>query len=759
MNWRLPLSFAAGVLLAGLVPALPPLLPTLLIWLALLPLLYWSNWRLPLLFLLGAGWFLVQAAWWQDLSWPVERSGERIQLTGTVVGLPESRGQSLRFELHPDRGQAEALPHRIAVSWYRPLEYIRPGQRWELTLRMDPPHGRLNRGGLDWHRHLVARRVGALASVVDQPSYLGSSSWRGWADRQRQYLGEVLQAETRHYRAAALARALTLADRSGMDAELSETLRRTGTAHLLAISGLHVGMVAGLAALVGGWLLAPLVLVHGGLDRRRLALVCALVAAAAYGFLAGWTLPTQRAWIMLAVALGALLLRRGLQPAHALVLALALILAIDPMAPLASGFWLSFAAVAVLIWAFAWRPQASSGTGAWLTGLIRAQVVIAIGMLPLNIGVFEQLVPVALPANLVAIPLVGLLILPCLLLAVALILLDLPAAWLLGLADAALVWLVGLLDSLAALEFAHRPMPAVGLAVLAPALIGALWLLAPRGWPGRWLGLALLLPLLWPRLPSVSVDELELTVMDVGNGLAVLIRAGDELVLYDTGPGDGEGRDAIARTLPGLLRALGAGRPQRLVVSHSHRDHAGGLGSLDLDDPGLDVFSAHGFVGQPCLSGSGWQSGPWQFRFLHPSPGLPNLGHNSACVLHVVGPGGSVLLTGGIDQTVESRLLLENPDLGADLLVLASGGHRRGGSEPFLRQLAPAIALASVSPVDRSGRPHPELRARLEQVGVPLLTTASCGALTLRLSPEHPVMLESEAGRQRRFWQRHAECE
>ncbi|MCH8478659.1 MAG: DUF4131 domain-containing protein, partial [Wenzhouxiangella sp.] len=136
MNWRLPLSFAAGVLLAGLGPALPPLLPTLLIWLVRLPLLYWANWRLPLLFLVGAGWFLLQAAWWQGFSWPVERSGERIQVIGTVVGLPESRGQSLRFELQPDRGQAEALPHRIAVSWYRQLEYIRPGQRSALTLRM-----------------------------------------------------------------------------------------------------------------------------------------------------------------------------------------------------------------------------------------------------------------------------------------------------------------------------------------------------------------------------------------------------------------------------------------------------------------------------------------------------------------------------------------------------------------------------------------------------------------------------------------------
>ncbi len=758
MDWRLPLSFAVGVLLATLAPAPPALLWSLALMLVAAALLFWAPARITALLVLGASWFLLQAGIESERAWDRSDAGERLLVTGTVAGLPQSSGQRVRFDFIPDRGQEANLPRRIQVTWYRPTEYIRPGQRWALPLRLDPVHGRLNPGGFDLHRHLLSLRIGALASVTGSPQSLGQSRWRGAVDRQRQFLGEVLQAETRDHRAAALNRALSLADRGGMDQELSELLRRTGTAHLLAISGLHVGMVAGLAAFLGGWLLAPLVLTSARLDRRRVALVCALLAATGYGFLAGWTLPTQRALIMLTVAAGAFLLRRGLQPAHALVVALAAILLIDPLAPLASGFWLSFAAVAVLIWAFAWRPAAEGGSAGWLTGLLRAQLVIAIGMLPLNVGVFQHLIPLALPANLVAIPLVGLLILPSLLVSVGLILFDLPAAWPLWLTETGLVWLLQILEALDGLELGYRQVPGAGLLAMGLAALGALWLLAPRGWPGRWLGLVLLLPLLWPRLPVLDERALELTVMDVGNGLAVLVRTADEVLLYDTGPGDREGNDALGRTLPGLLRSTGVDRLDRLVVSHDHRDHAGGLGALAPQLKELTVFSAHGLVGEACVSGQGWRSGDWAFRFLHPSSGLPDLGANSACVLHIAGPGGNVLLTGGIDQSVEARLLLENPALAADVLVLSAGGHRRAGSAEFLRQVSPALALASVSAVDRFGRPHPELVNRLDRAGTRLVSTGWCGAITVTLQPDKEPRLKTQAGQQPRFWRKGDSC-
>ncbi len=758
MDWRLPLAFAVGVLLATLTPELLPSWLSGALVLAAAGALVWKRIRLVALLVIGAAWFLFQAGIASERSWDPANTGERLLVSGTVVGLPEYRGQRVRFEFIPDRRQAVELPRRLQVNWYRPSEYVQPGQRWELPLRLDPLHGRLNPGGFDLHRHLLSLRIGGLANVTGAPHYLGQSVWRGSVDRQRQFLGEVLQAETGDARAAALTRALALADRAGMDNELNERLRRTGTAHLLAISGLHVGMVAGLAGFIGGWLLAPLVLASSSLDRRRLALVCALVAATAYAFLAGFTLPTQRALIMLTVAAGAFLVRRGLQPGHALVLALAAILLFDPLAPLASGFWLSFAAVAVLIWAFAWRPNADGGSTNWLVGLIRAQLVIAIGMLPLNVGVFEHMVPLALPANLVAIPLVGLVILPSLLISVVLIMLDLPATWPLWVTETGLVWLLGFLDMLDGLDIGYRQQPGAGLLAIGLALIGALWLLAPRGWPGRWLGAALMLPLLFPRLPALDAQALELTMLDLGNGQAVLVRTEQETLLFDTGPGDREGNDALGRTLPGLLRALGIDSLDRLVVSQDHRDHAGGLGSLESMLDTLIIHGAHGLVGEACLSGQRWHSGDWQFRFLHPSAGLPNLGGTSACVLHVSGPGGSLLLAGGIDHSVESRLLIEHPDLHADLLLLPSGGHRRAASAEFLDQLSPTLALASVSAVDRSSRPHPEVIDRLDAAGVRVVSTAWCGALTVILQPGQAPRLTTQAGSRPRFWRQADGC-
>lgn len=760
MDWRLLLAFAAGAVLAALTPILPSaswfLIAAATGFLLALILLRWQALRLPAVFLAGLCWFLLHAAWQLERQWPASMAGESVLVTGTVAGLVESRGQGIRFILRPDPHPEFQLPARIQVNWFRPAEPVESGQRWEVTLRLEPPHGRLNPAGFDYQRHLLANRIGALGRVVGQPQLLARATWMGGMDRRRQYLAEVLQAETTRADAAALKRALALADRGGMDDELSERLRQTGTAHLLAISGLHVGMVAAIAGIVGGWLLAPLVLASEQLDRRRLTMAVALLGAAAYALLAGWTLPTQRALIMLAVAGGALLMRRGLIPGHALLLALVAVLVIDPMAPLATGFWLSFSAVAVLIWVFAWRLQRqATGAKVWFLGLLRAQLAISLGMLALNVGVFQQLVPVALVANLLAIPLVGLWILPSLLASVGLILLDLPASWLIASTEAGLVLLLALLEFLHQFEFGHQLRAGGGLGAIILAMIGALWLLAPAGWPGRWLGALLLLPLMWPPLHPLGPDELRVEVLDMGNGTAVLVRTREDTLLYDTGPGDGEGGDAIGRTLPGLLGARGAAWPDRIVVSHGHRGHAGGLASVERGQP---LYSSVRGLGQPCHAGQGWISGDYSFRFLHPSSGLPDLGPNSSCVLHISGPGGHVLLAGGIDAAVEARLLVEHPDLRADVLLLPAGGHRRGSSQDFLQSLNPQLALASIPRHDAADRPHAEVRQRLERAEVAWLSTAACGAIEVSLRSDQTPLVSSVAGRAPRFWRERSGC-
>ncbi len=763
MDWRLLLAFVAGVVVTSLIPALPAPAAVVTAGVVALVMLLLPRWRLPAVFVLGAIWFIGHALWLASAEWPAERDRELLTVTGTVVGLPEQRGRSLRFEFRPDTVQATAvdqrLPARIQVSWYRPLEYVVPGQRWQISLRMSSPRGRLNPGGFDLRRHLLAHRIGAQATVVGRPESLQQVGWRGLVDRQRQFLAEVLQAETQRSEAGALMRALAIADRSAMSSELANRLRQTGTAHLLAISGLHVGMVAGVAALLASWLLAPLVLLHSALDRRRLAIAAGLVAATVYALLAGLTLPTQRALIMLLVGGAAFLLRRSIQPGHALLVALGAILLLDPMAPLASGFWLSFAAVAVLVWAFAWRPAGDAGSaGQWLSGLFRAQLLIGIGMLPLNVGLFQQLIPAALPANLLAVPLVGFWVLPALLTSVVLILLDLPAGWPLWLAEQGLILTLDWLAWLHAFEWGHRQRVGGGLLAVVLASIGAFWLLAPSGWPARSLGLLLFLPLLWPRAWEPAPGELELWLLDVGDGLAVLVRTNEQRLLYDTGPGDGEGGDAIGRILPSMPARAGRESIDRLVLSHGHRGHVGGRGSVTASEVWAWREDPREGPVKRCVSGAGWHSDGFDFRFLHPSAGLPDLGAGSSCVLLIEGEAGRVLLTGGIGADVERRLLVEQPELRLDLLQLPAGGHRRGGSTSLLERSEPRWAVASVAAGDRFDRPHSELVERLKAAEVELVTTASCGALRLRLRPGQPPELRSQATLQPRFWRPRDAC-
>jgi len=759
MGWRWLLAWSLGVVLASLSPAVPGsgwVLAALVGAAALAVLL--PRARVLVAFLLGGGWLLLHAGWQLDQQWPQGRAGEVITATIQVASIPEWQGETLRFEARsPDAGSP--LPDRIQVRWFRPDGYVRPGQRWSAELRMQPPGGRLDFGGFDYTRFLFSQRLGALATVRSAEPIAAPEGLLAALDRGRQYLAEVLAAESRSLTAAALMRALAIADRSALDEGTRDLLRDTGTAHLLAISGLHVGMVAMLFGGLGALLAGPLMLLFPGLDRRRFSWMLAILAASSYALLAGLTLPTQRALIMLAVVAGATLARRGLQPGHALLLAFASVLLLDPLAVLATGFWLSFAAVAVLIWTFAWRPGPRSGGLAWLVGLLRAQVAIGVGLLALNSGLFQQLQWTGLPANLVAIPLVTFWVLPSLLVSLFLIALDAPAALMLRICEAGLGLLLEYLHWLVELGPSVSLRPPIGLGPMVLGMLGALWLIGPTGWPGRWLGAVLLLPVLWPdSVESLRPEQLEIRMLDMGRGQAVLIGTSDGWMLYDTGPGDEEGGDLLGRVLPLQLAAVGRRELTGVVVSNSHAASRGGLGSV-LDWVDRDaVWSPTNEFARMCSSEQSWHSGAYHFRFLHPSPALPDLGPNSSCVLHVRGPGGSVLLPGRVDTAVEQRLLAASDDLDADVLVLSAGGHRQASSSGFLDAVRPRVALASVERHDRSGRPHREVVERLDQRRIRLLTTGECGALSVRLQPGEPMELSSAIGAARGFWHARSAC-
>jgi len=758
MTWQRLLAFASGLVLAALVPALPEIWMLAALSVLALTLLTWPTTRGLSILLLGALWFLGHALWHTANQWPEMRAGEVVDIPVRVSSLPEWRGDSLRFLAEPV-GNDGVFPPRIQVRWFRPNGYLQPGQVWQLRMRLVPPRGRSNSVGFDVTRFLFSQRIGAVASAREGQLLEPAAGFEGQVNRARQYLGEVISAETRSLRAASLMRALSIADRSMIDDATRALLAETGTAHLLAISGLHVGMIAALAGALGSFLALPLMLLAPAVDRKRFALALGLSAALAYALLAGLTLPTQRALIMLSVIGLALALRRGIQPGHALLVAFCAVLLVDPLAVLSTGFWMSFAAVAVLIWTFAWRPGGSKGLGAWLIGLLRAQLAIGVGLLAINAGVFSHFYWAGFPANLVAIPLVGFWVLPSLLAALLLIALDLPAAAFIALSETGLQALLSYLEWLEGQGPAPVLRPPLSLVGLLMGVLGSLWLLAPAGWPARWLGLGLLAPVLWPApLPGLAPDALALEVLDVGRGQAVLIRTGEDWTLYDTGPGDGAGQDVISQLLPSVLAAHGRRNIDRVIVSSDHSGARGGLGSRSEWMAEGAMFSPLDGLGQRCTAGEGWSVGAVEFRFLHPGPGLPDLGPNSSCVLLIRSPRAALLLSGRIDSTVEQRLLALYPDLELDVLLLADGGHRRASSSAFLNATAPQLALAAVEPFDRLDRPHQAVIDRLQERGIGWLSTADCGAISLVVDGEGTLQLSSVRGRSRRFWQFDPDC-
>ncbi len=758
MGWRWLLAGSSGVVLAALIPALPGLLWLCAVGALSLVLLRWAQTRLLAVFLLAAVWFLLQASWQFDRSWPASRAGEIVQRDIRVVSLPEWRGDSVQFIATVDDA-SDGPDGRLLIRWFRPSDYIQPGQHWRVQLRMLPPRGRLNAQGFDYTRYLLSQRIAGLGTIRQAELLDAGRAGQGMINQGRQYLAEVLSAESQSLRAASLMRALAIADRSAMDDETRDLLAVTGTAHLLAISGLHVGMIAMLAGAVASLLAGPLMLLFPGLDRRRFALVIALVAALGYALLAGLTLPTQRALIMLAVVAGAFLVRRGLQPGHALLVAFASVLLIDPLAVLATGFWMSFAAVGVLIWTFAWRPSRGRGVIHWAAGLLRAQLMIGVGLIALNAGVFNQVQWFGFPANLVAIPLVGFWVLPSLLLSMLMIAMDWPATWFIWLCESGIELLLHYLEWLKSIGPVSVSRPPVSLLAIVLGVLGSLWLIGPSAWPARWLGLALLLPVFFPsQRDPIGPGELELHLLDVGQGQAALIGTQSGWMLYDTGPGDGEGGDALGRILPAVLAAQGQLPLGRIVVSSSHVGSRGGLGSVMDLAPESALYSPLPDLGQPCTAGEGWQTDDYRFEFLHPARGLPDLGPNSSCVLRVEGPGGAIVLSGRIDAAVERRLVEFGGDLAADVLVLADGGHRRASGADFLDAVQPALALASTERHDRFDRPHQDVVQRLIDRGIEFQSTGDCGSLRVRLSPEAGIRVQSAVGRSHRFWHAGSDC-
>ena len=731
----------------------------------------WRLWGSALV--LGFAW-----AGWQATVRDAERidpalEGVDIEITATVQAMPTRTAQGVRMLLKPQTahadGQAVQLPSQLLVTWYAPREDARSADRrdvaitsvpqvqagdvWRWVVRLKAPHGVRNPHGWDWELWLWEQNIGATGYVrtgrkLQEPERLAQAGWRFSVERIRQHVRDAIvqqgEAAARRVsnaplfknaeqvqRAYGVVAALVTGDQRAIDAQDWDVFRRTGVAHLVSISGLHITLFAWLATRCVGLIWKRSARWNRMWPAPFAAPWMGLALAAAYALFSGWGVPAQRTIGMLAMVV---VLRTGgwRWPASSIwSLALACIALADPWALLQPGFWLSFVAVGVLI---ASGDQAPAPRG-WRSSahqLLREQMVLVLALSPLTLAFFGQISVVGAAANLLAIPWVTLLVTPLALLGVCWH----GLWWAAALCVQAMVWWLETMSawSWASLQLPHPPAWAMAFAIAAGVVMA---LRLP--WLWKCMVLPWLLPaLLWQPLRPAQ-GELEVLVLDVGQGSAVLLRTRDQTVLYDTGPA-WEGGDAGERTVVPLLHALGE-QPDVVVISHGDRDHAGGAAAVLQAFPEAqvwvgeqralqDVPATLASGARECKAGMHWKSDGVQWQFLHPQANSPVQGNAASCVLQVrTSSDAVVLLPGDIEAAQEAAMVAADMDLRADLLVAPHHGSRSSSSAAFVEAVRPAVVVAQAGYRNRFQHPSESVVGRYRRMGAKWMESPQCGAV------------------------------
>ena len=716
---------------------------------------------------------------------PHELEGRDIVVTGVVASLPQQGPSGLRFRFELDPVPASdalaAVPRTLALGWYagyhedaavvQPRSELRAGQRWRFTVRLRQPHGNLNPYGFDYELMLFEQGVRATGYVRDAPATMLDATAGHPVERARQRVRDAIYAHVSERRAAGVLAALAVGDQSAIERDDWDLFRNAGVAHLMSISGVHVTMFAWLAglAIAAAWrrseratlrLAAPIAARWGG-----------LAAATAYALFSGWGVPSQRTIWMLATV--TVLRAAGVRWPWLLVLLVAAVVvtALDPWALTQAGFWLSFMAVGLLMassYATASpghrHVDAAAGWRAWPARVgasvrdgLRAQVIATLGLTPLTLVFFQQVSVVGFLANVVAIPLVTLVITP-----LALVGIGVVPLWTLGAAIVA--GLDVFLAQLTAMPGAVWTLPVAPLWAQLAGLVAAALIVLPLPRRAKLLAVPLALALLVPPRAPPAAGAFDLVAADIGQGTAVIVRTREHVLVFDSGPQYSRESDAGQRVLVPLLRARGEQHVDLLMLSHRDSDHVGGarsiLGALRVDALSSSLEDGHPLldvarVSRRCVAGERWTWDGVDFAVLHPDAGdyERKLKSNAmSCVLRVSGGGRSALLTGDIEREQEGLLVANRSEaLRSDLLIAPHHGSRTSSSAPFLDAVAPSVALFQAGYRNRFGHPAADVLDRYRERGIRIVASPACGAWQWRA--DGPAEGTCQRVAARRYWQ------
>ncbi|MEX3932641.1 DNA internalization-related competence protein ComEC/Rec2 [Paraburkholderia phymatum] len=748
--------------------------------------------------------------------------GRDIVVSGSVKGLPTRSADGTRFLFSVESADApvERFPRTLQLSWIAddaPAPALEPGSRWRLNVRLKRPHGNANWGVRDGEAALLARDVRATG-YVSAPSQavrlrgmangvgIVIDRWR-WAIRER--VAAVL-GDAPHY---GIVVALAIGAQDAVSTADWLLMRRTGTSHLVAISGLHIGFVAGLA----GWLMSALWRRSFFIGRswplfvpaQKVAIASGALFAAFHAALAGFNVPAQRSlWMACVVALAYVGGRRA-APSMVLAWALGLVLLVDPWAVVSAGFWLSFCAVGAILFAMSSRmrlvrnepsdPQRDearersiaarcadfmrSRLGATIERIrsgARVQFAVTVALAPLTVVFFSQIPLIGPVANAFAIPWVSAFVTPAVIAGVAL-----PApldAFAFRFAHWLLEWLASALHMLSGPAWTIWQLPQPGAWAIASAAVGVAWSLAPSGWPLRWAAPLTWLPLLAPASSAPADGTFRLTALDIGQGSSIVVETARHTLLFDAGPGP-ESTHAGERIVVPYLQSAGISTLDALVISHADSDHSGGapavldaiavrqlLAGLVPDNPLWIQARQAGAQTVRCAAGQHWRWDGVDFAILWPDPGpLQGKPNAHCCVLRVSAPGAlhdgarvqmpvaarmpmTALLAADIEAPVERTLLArDRAALRAQVLLVPHHGSRTSSTEPFLDSIEPSIAVFQVGYRNRFHHPQLGVYERYRARRIELSRSDDDGAARIEADGA-TLSLERYRQTHRRYW-------
>ena len=720
------------------------------------------------IFACGLGFY--HAAWQAEqrlaISLPYEWQGRDIEVIGVVAELPRNHERGLRFSFDVEETLTPqaSVPRHIYLSTYFDSQAIplalHAGERWQLTLRLKQPHGSSNPYGFDFEAWALENNVRAVGYVHNKGNNQRISALADGIhyriESWREAVRDKFNATLGNAPYSGVLSALAIGDQSGIPAAQWQVFTRTGINHLISISGLHITMLSGMGFALAYWLWRRSTRLTLWLPARKAAALVALLVALGYALLSGFAVPAQRTVYMVGAVAAALWLNRNFSPGQILSIALLGVLIPDPWAVLSAGFWLSFGAVAIILYVTAYRL----GKSHWLNEYATVQWAMSIGLIPMLIGLFQQASLVSPIANAFAIPLVSLIVVPLALLGAALPL-DVP----LWLAHIAMEWTMVPLEWLNALPQAvwiqHAP-PAWSVVA---GMLGVLWILLPRGFPARWMGVLLLLPMFLNAPETPAQGTLKLVIFDVGQGLSVAAQTQHHALLYDTGPDFSGDADSGNRILVPALRALGIAKLDGLILTHNDLDHTGGAASvmqaipvgwlsssLPDDQPLLKLAKQT----QRCMDGQQWNWDGINFEMLHPDAAsyaddkISN--NNRGCVLRISAGNQHILLAADIEKNSEARLLKEHMDkLPTTLLAVPHHGSKTSSTIEFVIATLPDYAVFTVGYRNSFGHPREDVLQRYADSGAELLRSDEDGAILVEVNAQG-LQVERYRKTHRRYW-------